>query len=359
MALRWRKHFIAGEAFEAASAVDVDGDGQLDIVSGGFWYRGPSFQMRYPIRAVQREGEYYDDFSAIPVSAADGRLEGIVTGGYWGKELVFLANRGEEPWAAQRIAEMPSIETTRAWDVDGDGVDEIVPNCPSGNLVVFRRTPGETVAFEPVEIWQGRQGHGLGFGDISGSGRGDFVMHHGWLEAPEDRWTGEWVYHPEFDLGSTASVPIIVADVNGDGLADLIVGNAHGYGLDWWEQGRDASGARTWTKHAIDPFNAQFHDLMWVDIDGDGVPELVTGKRWRAHSNNADPGSTDDVGIYYFKWTGDSFAKQVISHGAPGTAVGLGITFDVADLTGDGSLDVIAPGKDGLHVLYNLGEPQQ
>ena len=58
-------------------------------------------------------------------------------------------------------------------------------------------------------------------------------------------------------------------DVNGDGLNDLIVGRAHNYGLEWWEQGRDG-GHRTWMRHPIDPFNAQYHDLMWVDLDGDG-----------------------------------------------------------------------------------------
>jgi hypothetical protein len=136
-------------------------------------------------------------------------------------------------------------------------------------------------------------------------------------------------------------------------LNDLIVGQGHAYGLDWWEQ-KIVDGRRSWRKHSIDPFNSQYHDMKWVDIDGDGECELLTGKRYRAHSGK-DPGADDDVGIYYFKWSNGKFVKNVIDFGPPGEGVGLGIHFDVADLTGNGRLDILAPGKDGLHLFYNEG----
>ena len=94
--------------------------------------------------------------------------------------------------------------------------------------------------------------------------------------------------------------------------------------------------------------------MHWVDIDGDGAAELVTGKRYRAHCGH-DTGSGDDVGIYYFKWTGEGFAKQVIAYGPPGEGKGCGIFFAIADLNGNGRLDIIAPGKDGLTFFENLG----
>jgi hypothetical protein len=198
-----------------------------------------------------------------------------------------------------------------------------------------------------------KSGHGLGFGDVLGRKRTDIILADGWLEAPERHWEQPWKFHKEFELGS-ASIPIIVADVNGDGLSDLIVGQAHNYGLDWYEQKRGAEGGRYWIKHPIDPHNSQYHDMQWRDIDGDGQPELITGKRYRAHCGH-DPGEFDDLGIYYFKWNGSGFSKQVIDYGPPGVGAGCGIHFATADLRGTGRLDVIAPGKDGLHVFFNEG----
>jgi hypothetical protein len=233
---------------------------------------------------------------------------------------------------------------------------EIVPNTPGGPLVVYKLMTDVAdrgcAEFEAHTIDNGAQGHALGFGDITGNGRGDFVLRHGWLEAPGSAFDGDWIFHPDFDLGS-ASIPILVVDVNGNGVSDLLVGQGNDYGLDWWEQQIGDDGQRTWLKHPIDPYNSQYHDLHWVDLDGDGVCELVTGKRYRAH-NGRDPGADDDVGLYYFKWNGEGFTKLVIDYGPPGVGKGCGISFAIADLTRNGRPDVVAPGKDGLYLFENL-----
>ena len=51
MPVRFRKQFISAETFEAAAVFDVDNDGVLDIVSGGFWYKGPDFRQKNLIAA--------------------------------------------------------------------------------------------------------------------------------------------------------------------------------------------------------------------------------------------------------------------------------------------------------------------
>jgi hypothetical protein len=164
----------------------------------------------------------------------------------------------------------------------------------------------------------------------------------------------KWTWHPEFKLGA-ASVPILVYDVNGDGLADLIVGQAHDYGLYWMQQNRDDAGRRTWDKHVIDSTRSQYHDMVLADIDNDGQVELITGKRFRAHNGN-DPGSADPLGVYYFEINGSKFNRITLDYGPPSKASGVGIYFWVADITGNGFEDILAPGKEGLYLFKNHGQ---
>jgi hypothetical protein len=363
MPIKWKKQWIADEGYESAGVFDVNNDGVLDIVSGAFWYQGPDFRKKYQVAPVTKHGEYYDDFSTIALDInGDGYLD-FVTGGWWGNTLRWRENPKGEPkkaWTEHIIAEVGNVETTRAWDIDGDGVIEIVPNTPPRREVkVFKLAgPGKFDCHTIFTFPEGQtQGHGIGCGDIAGNGRKDIALCRGWLEAPADPFRGEWKWHNDFPTPPwdwRASCPMLVVDVNGDGVNDLIVGNAHGYGLWWVEQKRSGSD-RQWVYHPIDPYNAQYHDLQWVDIDGDGQCELVTGKRHRAHCGN-DQGEWDDIGMYYFKWTGEGFAKQVIDYGPIGVGHGCGIHFALADLRGTGRLDIVAPGKEGLVVFYNEGQ---
>jgi hypothetical protein len=358
MPLKWDRVLIADERYESCGVFDVDGDGVLDIVSGAYWYRGPDYTQRHPIGEIMAVGEYFDDFSTLPMDInGNGRLD-FVTGGWWGDTLRWRENPGTtDEWPEHIIAHCGNVETTRMWDIDGDGHPEIIPNTPGGPVVAYkliRDAQGRgTGQFQAYTLWDQPQGHGLGYGDLNGNGRGDIILAKGWLEAPADPWTGAWRYHADWEFPA-ASVPILAVDITGDGRNELIVGGGHRYGLEWYElRPRDDGGLDTICHH-VDPYNSQYHDLIWADLDGDGACELVTGKRYRAHCGN-DPGAYDDVGIYYYKWNGESFSKQVITYGPARVSTGCGIAFALADLTGNGLLDLVAPGKDGLYLFKNRG----
>ncbi|NBD24560.1 FG-GAP repeat domain-containing protein [Paenibacillus glycinis] len=357
--LQFKKRLLSDEKYEACAVFDVNGDGVPDIVSGAYWYEGPDYAKKHFISDVLAISEYHDDFSDYPMDVdGDGRPD-IVTGGWWGETLRWRRNPGDSDaaWETYDIDRCGSIETIRYLDIDGCGVPEIFPNTPGEPQAFYKlvrdaegRGTGE---FRKFVIGEGPSGHGMGFADVNGDGRMDVILPGGWLEHPADPFAGTWTFHPEFSLGS-ASVPILGHDVNGDGLIDLIVGQAHDYGLHWLEQGRAADGSRTWTKHEIDMSGSQFHDLWLVDLDLDGEPELITGKRYRAH-NDGDPGAFDDIGLYYYKIGGGAFEKHVIDYGPAGEASGAGIYFWVQDLNGSGYPDIVAPGKDGLYLFENLG----
>jgi len=359
MTVRFRKRLIDRVRYEACAVFDVDNDGALDIVSGEYWYKGPDFSSRYKICDVQPVSEWYDDFSDYGLDVdGDGWID-IVTGGWWGQTLRWRQNPHDSgPWQVHDIDKCGSIETIRYYDIDGCGIPEIFPNTPGEaqtfyKLVVDANGKG-TGRFEKFVIGEGVSGHGMGLGDVNGDGRVDVILSGGWLEQPEGGpFCVPWVFHPEFSLGS-ASVPILVHDVNRDGLPDLIVGQAHDYGLAWWEQTIGPDGARRWKKHDIDPYTSQYHDLWLADIDGDGEPELITGKRYRAH-NDGDPGTTDPLCLYYFDIDGGRFERCVIDHGPAESTAGAGIYFWVQDINGDGRPDIVAPGKSGLYLFENLG----
>lgn len=356
--LKFEKTRIGTATYEACSVFDVNNDGILDIVSGEYWFEGPEFTKAHKICAIKQVEDYFDDFSDYPMDVnGDGYLD-IISGGWWGEAVCWRENPKGQPveWATHEIGKTGNVERCCFWDIDGDGQVEIVPNCPGRPFVAFklgRDAQGKgTGAFRKIVLSETPQGHGLGFGDVNGDGRNDLISAGGWLEAPKNPLEDTWEWHPEFNFGG-ASVPILVHDVNGDGVPDIIVGQGHDYGLAWWEQ-KVEGGNRTWIKHDIDTARSQYHDMQLVDIDNDGQLELVTGKRYRAHQEH-DPGSLDPLGIYYFKIDKGVFTRYTIDYGPAGQASAAGIYFWVTDIDGNGWKDVVAPGKEGLFLFKNMG----
>lgn len=344
--VKFKKTLIDNGTYEAASVFDVDGDGIKDIVCGAYWYKGPDFKEKYFMCDVSPEGEYFDDFSDYPLDVnGDGKLD-IITGGWWGQRIRWRENKGTEPWIVHELDLCGCIETIRYYDLDNCGTVEVVPNTPGEPQCFYKLENNKLIKYV---IGETASGHGMGAGDIDGDGKLEILLSNGYLKQKGSPYE-KWEFIPAYNCGCAASVPILAYDVNGDGLNDIIYGNGHGYGLYWLEQKSDGS----FEKHVIDGAAAQYHDLWMVDIDGDGELELVTGKRYRAHCGN-DVGDNDPVGLYYYKIVKSTFVRNVIDFGDAGVGSGAGIYMWIEDINGNGKLDIVAPGKEGLYLFENLG----
>ena len=360
---RFRRHVLHGESTHCAcAAIDVNGDGKLDVVSGNWWYEAPSW-TKHRVRDVEMIRGRYDDYSQLPIDVnGDGRLD-LISANYRSESLYWLENPGGEgEWRKNMIDTPGPMETGRLADVDGDGDLDVLPNGTkfAAWWELSRQNQGKQgkqgngagmpvwIRHDlPVEI----AGHGVGFGDINGDGRGDVVSPKGWLEAPQNRKEERWMFHADFELHRDGSIPILVFDVDHDGDNDVVWGRGHDVGLYWLEQKRDGNRA-TWQQQVIDTSWSQAHSLLLADLDGDGQDELIAGKRYMGHDGR-DPGEYDPLVVYSYRFLPDRRTWQrVLISGDH--RVGFGLDPKSVDLDSDGDVDLLCPGRSGLYWLENL-----
>lgn len=379
----WKKHEInAKSIFEAAAALDVDGDGDLDIASGDTWYEAPGWNPHH-IRDVERVGTYTNDFATLPMDVdADGDMD-FATVSYFGKNVGWVENPGKAggDWAYHEIDVPGPSEAAVLVDLTGDGKPEILPN--TVNVVVFYELvrAGAKPEVRKVDLGNEAAGHGVGTGDVNGDGRIDLLTPKGWFEAPSAAGGDKWTWHAEWTLDGKGQkdlrpgIQILARDLDGDGLPDLVYGMGHNRGIYWVQQQRGANGQRAWSEpKVIDPEPCSVHTLLFADLDGDGqATELVTGKRVYAHEKEEGDTEASLVAYYTFDKAGGTWTRHVIYKGEPAAnapadpakrdaqkdfppgTVGTGLQMDAIDIDKDGDLDLVCPGKSGLYLYENLG----
>ena len=385
-----------GPFAECSSVLDVNGDGKPDIAAGRNYYLAPDWKKYPDYRdgAATNGPDVDDNFEASIDVNNDGRPDVLSSGWMLRQGIYWYENPGKAglKWASHEILKADGLEGMVIGNLAGNGPKDVLVN-------FFARKPGRSLIwFEHLnqEPWFKEHtlgpenlgvSHGNGVGDINGDGRDDIVTTSGWFESPAHPATDPWIWHPDWQFESYvppgtaarpstgAGLPILVADVNGDGLNDVIIGSDHGYGLAWYEQKMEG-GRRSFVRHWIETEYPTFHTMVLADIDGDGKPELITGKQILAH-NGGDVGSYDPQFIFYYTFNGGNVRRHVISYTPvaqyfppyanpldskqppPTNVLGLGMRVNAADMDGDGRIDIVVACKTGLYILYNKGLAQR
>lgn len=349
---------------------DFNRDGRPDIVAGPFWYEGPQFTTKhefYPAKEFPTQPSPTDSmFSFVWDFNGDAWPDILVFGrvhlheAFWHENPKGVAG----PWKKHLAFERVKGESPAFVDADGDGQPEIITHWEDqwGLVQPDPGAPEQPWRFKPITTkgkWE-QFHHGTGIGDVNGDGRADLILNDGWWEQPADK-DALWTAHPFVFSKDRGGAQMFACDVNGDGLADIVTAlNAHGWGLAWFEQVR-ANGQITFKEHKLmgdrseeAKFGVCFsqpHALTMADLDGDGLRDIVVGKRMWAHPPPKDIEPDAPPVLYWFQLRRDgkggaTFVPRYIDDHS-----GVGVQVTAADVTGDSRPDILTVSKLGAFLF--------
>jgi hypothetical protein len=251
---------------------------------------------------------------------------------------VFL-NNGTGGFPATGIPVGPNVVATSAvaGDLDGDGDVDLIFVGVGAHYLFLNQSSGRFSATGTAIGNETNTSYGIALGDVNGNGHLDVVTANG------DQATRLYLNngHGSFpatgtaiDAGGIGSLlTAVLADVNGDGRPDLLLGASQGTNRLHLNNG---SGGFL-PASAIGSGAINTLSLAVGDVDGDGHPDVIAGT-----------GSSHLSRVYLNDGSG-GFAGPGIAFGSVGES-----TYSVvlADMNGDGHLDVLAGNRDGINRLY-------
>lgn len=354
--MQFKAHLIDGAIKSAygLTIADINGDGQKDIIVGSIgepvvaWYESPHWEKH--LITDQHSG----NITLVAHDLTDNGVPDLIVGSGFNRGLradkgylQWLESPQESgmPWKSHHIDEIPFIHRVALADVYGNGNPILI-------VASIRGRDGERGEWhDPGSLWcydlpdhpingtwehhliDGglRINHGLSIGDVDGDGRDDILISSRegliWYEPPSDSTAGEW---GRWVISEQETSDAFAVDLDGDGVNEILsIEPWHGNNLVWYKASGDLRKG-DWTRHLIDDTLNRGHSLHALDIDGDGVIEVISGYNGEGTSLQL----YRPENLNQNRWT-----KEIIDQGGMGVG-----QMHILDLNGDGHPDIVASG---------------
>jgi hypothetical protein len=328
--------YDAANGATSVRAADLDGDGDMDVVSGSFlddrvrWYENDGKENFMPRIIGVANGPY-------SVVAADVDGDGdtdILSASYYDFKIAWYQNDGSGDFTTRLVSnEAFGAKSVQAADMDGDGdLDVLSASFAEDHIAWYENDGSENFTKRTVNSIAADEATGVYATDVNGDGNMDVLSSSFY----DDRivWyanDGSQTFTPHtITSAANGATSVYATDMDGDGDTDVLATSRHTQAVFWYEN----NGSEIFTTHTI-AFSAWPQSVYAADMDGDGDTDVLV----------------QDAGWHRVAWYDNDGNQNFAGRTITTTADGAWDVF-AADVDGDGDLDVLSASANDDNIAW-------